>query len=259
MKTKRIYLCDNSIDGIFTAIYLAWSSRYGHANNKIEEKSEGSKYSNIELFAEYIPVETDYSIASKVASSIKSKISEEVYEMVCGVALSDYSGKADLVYRFLILGFSVGASIIEHLSNEVVNQVFRINKFVNNEAHHFMGFIRFSEQENGMLISVIKPKNNILTLVTPHFADRLPNESFLIYDEARKIASIHIPRNPWIIAEVPEIDQVRLNETSFQEDGYRDLWKAFFNHIAIKERINPKLQRNNLPLRFRDNLIEFKK
>lgn len=258
MNMKRIFLCDNSIDGIFTAIYQAWSSRLGHSNIKIEEKSEGSKYSNIELFAEYIAVDTDYTLALKVSQSIRDKISEEAYEMVCRVALSDYLGKADLIYRFLIIGFSIGSKILEHLSNEVVNNIFRVNKNVSNEAHHLLGFVRFSEQENGLLTSVIHPKNHVLSLITPHFADRLPQERFLIYDENRKIASFHVPGSQWILAEVPVLDQERLKEISFQEDEYRDLWKAFFDHIAIKERINPKLQRNNLPLRFRGDMTEFK-
>lgn len=257
MLMKHIYLCDDSIDGIFTAIYLAWSSRYGHANIKIEEKMEGSKYSNIELFAEYIAVDTDYSLASKVSKSIREKISEEAYEMICHVALSDYQGKADLIYRYLILGFATGSSITQHMSNEVVNQVFRISKNVGNEAHHLLGFIRFSEQENGLLTSVIHPKNNVITIVTPHFADRLPQERFMIYDENRKLAAFHVPGNSWILAQVPEIDQERLTEITIKEDDYRELWKAFFEHIAIKERINPKLQRNNLPLRFRKNMTEF--
>jgi probable DNA metabolism protein len=258
MTIKRIYLCDDNIDGIFTAIYLAWSSRYGHSNIKIEEKCVGSKYSNIELFAEYLPIDTDPTLAIKVADSIRKKISEEAYEMVCRVALSDYSGKADLIYRFLILGFCVGAKVTQHLSDEIVNTVFRINKTVNNEAHHFFGFVRFSEQENGLLTSVIHPQNHILTIITPHFADRLPREKFMIYDENRKIATFHIPDHPWILAEVPEMDQNNRNQISFKEDDYRDLWKSFYDHIAIKERINPKLQRNNLPLRFRGDMTEFK-
>lgn len=174
------------MDGIFTAIYLAWSSRYGHSNIKIEEKSEESGYSNIELFSEYIAVDTDDSLAAKVADSVRNKISEEAFEMVCRVALSDFFGKADLIYRFLILGFQEGSRITEHLSNEVVNNVFRIDKYVSREAYHYIEFIRFSEQRNGLLTSVIHPKNNVLSLVTPHFADRFPQERFLIYDGIRK-------------------------------------------------------------------------
>jgi len=258
MKNKRIYLCDDNIDGIFTAIYLAWSSRYGHSNIKIEEKYEGSKFANIELFAEYIVVDTDYFLSKKVADSIRNKISEEAYEMVCRVALSYYEGKADLIYRFLILAFAVGPTITEHLSNEIVNTMFRLDRNVSREVHHLLGFIRFSQHADGLLISVIRPKNNVLTLVTPHFADRLSQERFMIYDENRKQASIHIPGRKWILAQVPKLDQEKLDEISGIDDEYSNLWKSFFKSIAIKERTNPKLQRNNLPLRYRSYMTEFK-
>lgn len=109
-----------------------------------------------------------------------------------------------------------------------------------------------------MLTAVIHPKNNVLTLVTPHFADRFPEERFLIYDENRMLASLHIPGNPWILAQLPDMKGQDIESISFNEDEYRDLWKTFFDHIVIKERINPKLQRNNLPLRFRKDMTEFK-
>lgn len=255
MNNLKIFQCENSIDGIFTGIYQAWSSGYGHANVKIEEQCENNNYSNIELFSEYIIVRTDFDKAVKVSDSIKAKISEEAYEMVCRVALSDYQGKGDLIYRFLILGFHIGSKIVGHLSNQVVNSVFKLNRYVSGEAHHLLGFIRFSEQDNGILTSIIHPKNNVLTLVTPHFADRLPNEKFVIFDGNRNICSLHLPGRSWIIAEIPNISMA--DYEALADDEYEDLWKIFFDNIAIKERINPKLQRNNLPIRFRRNMIEF--
>lgn len=257
MNSIKIFLCDNSIDGIFTAIYQAWSSGYGHANVKIEEKSEKNNYTNIELFSDYIKVKTDYDKAIKVSRSIKSKISLEVYEMVCRVALSNHKGKGDLIYRFLILGFHFGRSIVEHLSNEIVNKVFKLNRYVSNEAHHFLGFVRFSEQENKILISVIHPKNNVLALIVPHFVDRLPLEKFAIIDGNRNICALHIPEKPWVLVDSPPADSIQSNYDINKYDEYKDLWKIFFDSIAIKERINPKLQRNNIPLRFRDQMTEF--
>ena len=76
----------------------------------------------------------------KVAKSIKEKISLDVYEILCRIALSNYEAKADLMYRFLILGFHLYSKVMECLSNEIVNQIFRINKNVNNEVHHMLGF-----------------------------------------------------------------------------------------------------------------------
>lgn len=255
MNNIKIFQCENSIDGIFTAIYQAWSLGYGHANIKIEEQCEVNNYTNFELFSEYILVETNLEQAMMVSRSIKTKISSEAFEMVCRVALSDYKGKGDLIYRFLILGFHIGSKIVSHLSNEIVNQVFKLNRYVSNEAHHLLGFIRFSEQESGILTSTIHPRNNVLTLVTPHFADRLPNERFVIFDGNRNICSLHLPGKPWIMAELPDMDSIGFAEII--DDEYKNLWKVFFESIAIKERINPKLQRNNLPIRFRRDMTEF--
>jgi probable DNA metabolism protein len=257
LDNKVIFVCEDSIDGIFTAIYKAWSSGYGHANVKIEARCDKCGYSNYELFSEYRTVETDYTLAMKVSRAIISKISQEAYELVCRVALSFQEGKADLIYRFLILGFLAGAEVVNHLSNEVVNKVFRISRNVNNEAHHYLGFVRFSEHGSGLLTSIIQPKNNILSIIAPHFADRLPGERFVIYDSERKNAVLHVPGKPWIITDFNGLDDFDLHGISCVEDEYRQLWSTFFKHIAIKERVNPKLQRNNLPLRYRRNMTEF--
>lgn len=257
MKSVKIFLCENSIDGIFTAIYQAWSSGYGHANVMIEEQSEKNNYSNLQLFSDYVLVKPDFDQAVKVSRSIKKKISTEAYEIVCRVALSDFQGKGDLIYRFLVLGFHIGNNIVNHLSNEVVGSVSKINRYVSREVHHLLGFIRFSEQERGLLISIIHPKNNVLSLVTPHFVDRLPFERFVIYDGNRNICTLHIPGKSWVMAEIPDIDENYIETIDDKSDEYSNLWKIFFENIAIKERINPKLQRNNLPIRFRKDMTEF--
>jgi len=40
-------------------------------------------------------------------------------------------------------------------------------------------------------------------------------------------------------------------------DKYEQLWKTFFETIAIKERTNPKCQRNLMPLWIRAHMNEF--
>ncbi|MDI9509308.1 MAG: hypothetical protein QM217_05765 [Bacillota bacterium] len=70
MNLTKIFVCENSIDGIFTAIYQAWSSGYGHANVKIEEECEKNTYSNIQLFSDYIHVKTNIEQALMVSRSI---------------------------------------------------------------------------------------------------------------------------------------------------------------------------------------------
>ena len=48
------------------------------------------------------------------------------------------------------------------------------------------------------------------------------------------------------------------NDVYAEEDTYGALWKIFHRKIAITERENAALQRNNLPLRFRPYMTEFR-
>ena len=52
---------------------------------------------------------------------------------------------------------------------------------------------------------------------------------------------------------------MRLAETEEVNDEFTDLWKTFFDTIAIEERKNEKLQRNMFPLWTRKHVVEFGK
>ena len=212
----------------------------------------------MELFTEYITIDTDLERSIKVAKAIKNKLSEEMYQMVCKVASSNHIGKADLIYRFLILGFHVGPQIINHLSDSVVSKMIFIEKYVTREILHYYGFVRFHESEDQLLISIIQPKNNIIPLIAPHFADRFPQERFVICDDKREIAVLHVPNKPWVLVSTYDFPMEQLETLSYSEDRYQKLWNIFFEHIAIEDRKNSDLQRNLLPLRFRKNMTEFK-
>lgn len=257
MITKKVYLCEDSIDGIFTAIYDAWSSRHGHDNIAIQVRNESNGDFNMELFSEYIEVLVNEDKAYKVTRSIKEKISEEAFEMVCYAVLSEEVQKGDMIYRFLIQGFAIGPRIVTSLANDAVMNIFNLKRNVGYECHHFLGFVRFSETKNNILLSKIKPKNDVIRLIAPHFSDRLNAENFVIYDERRKSAVIHRSGLPWIYVLADEFNMELFEELSQEEEEFQLLWKTFFHTIAIDERKNYKLQRNNLPIRFRDNLLEF--
>ena len=74
--------------------------------------------------------------------------------------------------------------------------IFGLCRNVYNENHLLTEFLRFSETPGGILVSRIGPKNDIMTLLAPHFADRLPEENWVIYDENHKRAAVHPPDAP---------------------------------------------------------------
>lgn len=252
-KKIHIYVCEDQIESIFTAIYEAWASGYGHAYNRILV----GPIQNYELFSEYIMVHADPEKSRKVTESIKRKIGSEAYTGVYDMAISDNPEKGEIIYRFLILGFQYGLRVMDYLSNDYVSLITKNMKTIWREVHHYYGFVRFSELSNGILLSQIKPKNNLLTLLAPHFADRMQQENFMIIDEGRKLAAVHPAHNPWFLVSLSMIDPELLKEHTKKEETMSSAWSVFVDNIAIKERENYHLQRNMLPLRFREYMPEF--
>lgn len=253
-KNIHIYVCEDQVESIFTAIYDAWASGYGHEFNRVVV----GPVQNYELFSEYITVSADPEKSRKVTESIKKKIGSEAYKGVYYMAISNLPEKGENIYRFLILGFKFGARVMDYLSNDYVSKVTKNITTVWREVHHYLEFVRFSELSNGILLSHIRPKNDVLTLVAPHFADRLQQENFMIIDEGRKLAAVHPALKPWFLVSLNMIDPKALNEHSSKEETMSSAWCIFVDSIAIKERVNYELQRNMLPLRFREYMPEFK-
>jgi len=156
---------------------------------------------------------------------------------------------------FLIFAFSYGKGACRNLSSSAVSELQKAVLSLKREAHSFIEFIRFSEYSGG-LAAVIEPINKVLPTIAPHFCDRFPQEMFLIYDKTHKSALIH-KGGSFVIADNVE-DYVEPQPGS-EELFYRQLWGAYFDAIAIKERTNPKCQRGNLPLRYREHMTEFSK
>ncbi|MBO5279175.1 MAG: TIGR03915 family putative DNA repair protein [Lachnospiraceae bacterium] len=247
----RIYLCEDSFEGILTAVYDAWAGRLGHDNVRLELQGEY----NLELFADYVVVLPDDEKAEKVVRTLRQKLSEEVFEYVYKAAMSQERRKADLIYRFIVLAIQRGARIVSEFGNPVVMDIFELVRNVSNESHLLLGFIRFQELENGVLFAKITPKNYVLTLIAPHFEDRLSGENWVIYDAVHEMAAVHARNTSWVLSREAKMPE-KLPESG-QEEEYEELWKIFFHTIGIEARKNPKCQRNMLPLWYRKNMLEF--
>lgn len=252
---KYIYLCDDSIDGIFTAIYDAWADGHGHSSNEIQVHIPGY---NRQLFSEYIEVTSDLEKAKKVAATLSKKVSPAFYEWITQGASSCDLKKADVIYRVIILGLHMGQKVMQHFGNDFVCQLFALTRTVGNEAHHYKEFLRFEELKNGLLFSKINPKNDILYFLAPHFCDRFPDEDFIIADVRRRFLLIHTKGKPPAFRTMPEVDFEHLIlKYSAEEQLLQDLFKTFVKSVMIEERKNLKLQRQMLPLYFREYMNEF--
>lgn len=258
-----LFLCEDSIDGIFTGVYDAWASRYGHANISLTTRQPD----NYSLFCEYISVQTDYEKSKKVARTLLARLGEETYTELCQAASSleetsdrrNSMNKADAIYKTIVLALSLkdGSKVLNYLGEPYVNRTFQLSRRTGNEAHHLLGFLRFQELENGILFAQIHPKNDVLPFLGEHFSDRLPQENFMIYDATRDTAVLHPKGQPYFLSDTSGLDKDMLNKFSSKELEYQRLWCGFFESIAIEARVNPKLQNQNVFKRFRQDIIEF--
>ena len=246
-----VFTCEDNFDAMMTCVYEAWASRLGHSNIKLKTEPIG----NLELFCDYRHVDADPEKTASVVRSIKSKISYQAYIMIYEAAMSDAEDKLDTVYRFMVAGFHYGAHVVDFLQAPVVMRMFELKRKVGNEAHFHVEFIRFANMPGDVLVSHIEPKSNVLTLVAPHFSDRLPSENWMIIDDKRFIAVVHPADQDYYLTILSKEEMDRLSIQT--DDPFIDLWKDFFNTIGIKERENHQCQRNLMPLWYRKHMTEF--
>ncbi len=257
-KTIRIYQCEDNTNGILSAIYDAGISGYGHEYIRIQPIVEGSP-ANMELFSEYLYVETSDKKAASVLHAVKNKISYLAYDYVMKAILSSEENRGDVIYQFMTYGFTMGKDITKALQIPCVAQMFQIMRNVDNEAGHYIEFLRFSEIRSNpsVLMGVFEPKNRVLSMVANHFAERFNPEWFIIYDKRHKEAAFHSPDGVWEIRLLTEQEVQSMDKVAKEEGEYEKLWHVFFDTIEVKERHNEKVQKTNLALRYRQYMTEF--
>lgn len=250
-----VYQCEDSIEGIFTAIYCIYEDKNQYQECRISLNEE------LFLFAEYIPVVPDAEKTMKVMRTLQRRFGEEDYLRICYALASEDPDKADAVYHAVAYGLACQVRpghLFDNLADMYLHKVFSLARAAGNEECHLRGFVRFEEDKQGFLYAVIGPKNNVITFMMPHFADRFPGENFMIYDEKRGIFAVHPAFREWyLVQESDALGQDIGFEPSESELQYQELFRHFCRTIAIRERKNMELQRNLLPLRFRDYMVEF--
>lgn len=252
---RYVYLCDDCLEGIFSAVYDAFAGRHGHEQNYIQLRES---YYNQELLTTYFTIPTDMEKAVKVARTIQNKISEDVYEFIQKASVSPVPDKADAIYRVIILALKMGPRVLDYLTEPNVRRLMELERTTNNEIQRLLQFLRFEELKNGYLFARINPKCAVLPYLAEHFSDRFSGENWLIVDTVRNSVLIHEKDKKCSLARAEDVDfDSFAPEYSKDEELWQHLWKRFVDSIAIKERINPRLQQQMLPLRFRKYMKEF--
>lgn len=124
------------------------------------------------------------------------------------------------------------------------------------EYHRLLGLLRFKPSSEGPLVARCAPDHFVLPLFSKHFKLRFTSSSWAIMDEKRNLILLAIP------PELPYVAQYDNNKAPFppQEgllpDEIEALWRGYHKALCIESRINPKLQRSLMPVRYWKYLTE---
>lgn len=252
---KNVYVCSNTVTGIFSAVYDAWKTKL------LEDRLGIALRGNMEqeLFCEYIEVEESERKAIAVENLIKKHLGYEAYWNIYHAVLSNDRAKGDAILGAMLEARQIPDSrkIMQHLTHEKVRKVFELGRSVSNEAQYFKEFLRFRELESGILFAQIEPRCQILPCIGDHFSNRLPLENWLIYDKTHSMFLMHRVSRQWVLILDEKLNIEQAERVSSSERVFSKLWKGFFESVSIKERESYDRQRQRLPFRYRENMSEF--
>ncbi|NLX70554.1 MAG: DNA metabolism protein [Clostridiales bacterium] len=240
------YTYDGSFEGLLTAIYEAY---YRHERPEKILKADCLQHN---LFAKYVYIDTDERKAQKVYDAVKQKISPVAAKNILYAFLSEDNEAGTYIYRYLKLGWKIGKQVDSAVADSRVFQIHTLSSKVRREAGRMLGLVRFRLLKNGIYYASIEPDYNILGIIALHFKRRMPDQDWVIHDVKRSTAVFH-HNSEYIIVPFDFNGPLPLGQ---EERDYQSLWRQYFMDIAIKTRINPKLQRQHMPLRYWKHLVE---
>ena len=250
MREGLVLRCEDSLEGIFTAIYDAFVHKNQMEQPYTDNISIAPGEGCMSLFAREIVVETDARKVERTVYSIQTRLGYSVYDTLLRALCHFDEERATTVLGYLVRAFAKGHDISDYLSDPYVMRVMELSRKVENERQKFYGFLRFRDVGT-VLVAQVEPKCNLVPLMMDHFTDRFPNENFMIYDERRKIAAVHEAFHSCVLTAGGELDLKH-----YGEDAFEGLWKQYVSSMEIVQRHNERCQNTMMPKWYRKYMFE---
>lgn len=244
-----IFIYDKTWEGLLTALFDAYA-RHSFPDMLIGEGE------TLPLFYEdKLEVRSDAAKCDRVWKGLSRRISPLALNSLTAAWLSELPGCDMLLFRYMRQAIDAPATIEYDFGNPVVLEIGKICKRVHTERCHVVQFLRFQKAADGTFFAPIEPIYNVLPLTISYLKDRFSDQPWIVYDVKRCYGYYNDLKEirPISFEEKPEhLVTGRLDESLISEDElyFQKLWKEYFNAIAIKERMNPRLHRQLMPARF---------
>ena len=249
----RVFSYDKTFEGLLCAVFDAYSEK------AFPERLIGLGEPEPMFTEQHWLVGTSTEKSDRVWKSLQKKTPRKASGMFSHVWLSELPGSDELLFRCIRKVFDSPVSVTTDFGDPDWLEAYKIALQVSREAERVRQFVRFQKAGDNTYFAPIAPKYNCLPLSIAYFKDRFADQKWMIYDSRRgygyyydlhNVVEISLPDDPMTGGQLNEA-MMAADEKQFQE-----LWRGYFKALTIRERINPKLQRQHMPRRFWKYLVE---
>lgn len=230
------YLVDGSEDCFYTAVFDGYNDK-GCAITSRRDLQLGLDTAVKEITAD-----------EQKAKRVKKKICEYDSAATNDISLALRScadNKEQTAFEYIRLLIKHRRPVRTMLSIPAVFDMDDMRSRVTGELHNMKGFLRFMENDKGVLYAPYSPDNDITDLLAPHFAERLKNQKFVIHDIKRKKAALY-DGNEIVVCYADGAD-VYLSE---YEQAFEELWRLYYKSVNITERPHDRQMKGYMPVRY---------
>ena len=247
-----VFRYDKTFEGLLTCLFHAYNRRQ-FPERLLDLQEPAGLFDD-----EVLEVLTDEALAGRVWQGAARLVRGEFLRGITSCWLSELPGVDELLFRYLRKLFDSKGKSVYNLADADVLACSQLWKKVSNECTRVIQFTRFQKTADGIYFSALAPIYNVYPLALHYFTDRFADQPWLVYDARRSYGYYYdgkgeVQEVRFAEAVEPHLPKEKLAEG---EELYQQLWQSYFKTIAIKERLNPRLHRQQLPARFWAYLTE---
>ena len=254
MSTTIFYIYDGTLAGLLTAVFESFDRK--EANVTIICEGEP-----LPLFAiNSHTVITQDEKAERVWTGLEKRVSQVSCKLIWYAALFEGPGNGQFIFDYLCRIFRSKKHFEMDFGDPDTLRMQQIARKVGHEQQYMRQFIRFQKCRDEIFFAPVAPESNVLPLNAEYFRDRFGDQKWIIYDTRRHYGFFY---------DLKQVQEITLDDEKLEAEGklrndilaeeeilFQDMWRGYFSSITIRERINPKLHKKNMPKRFWKYLTE---
>ena len=245
------YLYDGTLEGLLSAVFHSYELR------EVPDEIVRDAQYEPRIGQDSLVIAADNDHALRVRKGIERMAGRDAFTAILRASTCDDYETGTIVYRFVRFVMARPAEsrsipVLDELAHPHVAALVKLERHAVNECEKMRQFIRFSHLENGVWYARCNPNASVVPLIMGHFATRLNDQPFIIYDENHHVAGVYDGFRWQLVEGIP----TELSSPTQHDLRMQAAWKRFYDALSIEARYHPELRRQFLPVRFWSTLPE---